>query len=111
MPKPVILDVDPGVDDALAVLLALRSEELEVRALTVVNGNVPLSSGVNNALKVQELAERSDIPVYEGAARPLRRDAVHAKAFHGESGPSVKRRCLSRPYVPTAAPSNSSRLH
>ena len=78
MPKPVILDVDPGVDDALAILLALRSEELEVRALTVVNGNVPLSSGVDNALKVLELAGRSDIPVYEGAERPLRRDAVHA---------------------------------
>ena len=86
MPKPVILDVDPGVDDALAILLALRSEELEVRALTVVNGNVPLSSGVDNALKVLELAGHSDIPVYEGAERPLRRDAVHAKAFHGESG-------------------------
>ena len=61
MPKPVILDVDPGVDDALAILLALRSEELEVRALTVVNGNVPLSSGVDNALKVLELAGHSDI--------------------------------------------------
>ncbi len=86
MPKPVILDVDPGVDDALAILLALRSEELEVRALTVVNGNVPLNLGVENALKVLELAGRGDIPVYEGAERPLRRDAVHAKAFHGETG-------------------------
>jgi inosine-uridine nucleoside N-ribohydrolase len=86
MPKPVILDVDPGVDDALAILLALRSEELEVRALTVVNGNVPLISGVENALKVVELAGRGDIPVYGGAERPLRRDAIHAKTFHGESG-------------------------
>ena len=55
--KPVILDIDPGVDDALAILLALRSEELDVRAITVVNGNVPLSIGVDNALKVLELAD------------------------------------------------------
>ena len=86
MAKPVILDVDPGVDDALAMLLALRSVELEVRAITVVNGNVPLSTGIENALKVLELAGRPDIPVYEGADRPLRRGPIHAKAFHGDSG-------------------------
>lgn len=86
MPKPVILDVDPGVDDALAILLALCSEELEVQALTIVNGNVPLKSGVENALKVLELAGRGDVSVYEGAERPMRRNAVHAKAFHGETG-------------------------
>ena len=69
--KKVILDVDPGVDDALAILLALQSAELDVRGITVANGNVPLSIGLQNALKIVELA-CSDIDVYAGAAEPLR---------------------------------------
>ena len=70
----VIIDTDPGTDDALAILLALRSPELRVEALTVVAGNVTASIGVENALKIVALAGRCDVPVAEGAQRPL-----HAK--------------------------------
>jgi inosine-uridine nucleoside N-ribohydrolase len=70
----VIIDTDPGTDDALAILLALRSPELRVEALTVVAGNVMASVGLENALKVLSLAGRCDVPVAEGAQHPL-----HAK--------------------------------
>ena len=70
----VIIDTDPGTDDVLAILLALRSAELRVEALTVVAGNVTASIGVENALKIVALAGRCDVPVAEGAQRPL-----HAK--------------------------------
>jgi purine nucleosidase len=70
----VIIDTDPGTDDALAILLALRSPELRVEALTVVAGNVTAPIGLENALKVVSLAGRCDVPVAEGAQRPL-----HAK--------------------------------
>jgi purine nucleosidase len=82
----VILDVDPGVDDALAILLALASPELNVRALTVVCGNVPLERGIDNALRVLAFAGRDDVPVYAGADVPLSREPVHATEVHGESG-------------------------
>ena len=83
--KKVILDVDPGVDDALAILLALQAAELDVRGITVANGNVPLSIGLQNALKIVELA-CSNIDVYAGAEEPLRRQCVYATDFHGDSG-------------------------
>src|SRR5271170_671132 len=70
----LIIDTDPGTDDALAILLALRSPELRVEALTIVAGNVQAPAGLANALKVVSLAERCDLPVAEGAQRPL-----HAK--------------------------------
>jgi purine nucleosidase len=70
----VIVDTDPGTDDALAILLALRSPELRVEALTVVAGNVTAAVGLENALKIVSLAGRCDLPVAEGAQRPL-----HAK--------------------------------
>ncbi len=84
--KPVILDVDPGIDDALAILLAVRSPELDVRALTVVFGNVELELGVSNALKLLELAGRTDIPVASGESAPLVGEALTAKNVHGENG-------------------------
>jgi purine nucleosidase len=73
-PERVIIDTDPGTDDALAILLALRSPELRVEALTVVAGNVTAPVGLENALKIVSLAGRCDVPVAEGAQRPL-----HAK--------------------------------
>ena len=85
-PETVILDVDPGVDDAMAILLALASPELEVGGITVASGNVPLSIGVANALRIAELAGRGDVPVYAGAARPLRRRPLRATHFHGTGG-------------------------
>ena len=85
-PRPVILDVDPGIDDALAILLAIRSPELDVRAITVVFGNVELTLGVSNALKILELAGRTDIPVVRGEAAPLVGEPLTAKNVHGDNG-------------------------
>ena len=86
-PRPIIIDCDPGQDDALAILLALASpEELEVRAITAVAGNVPLALTEKNARKIVELAGRPDIPVHAGCDRALRRDPVSATHVHGRSG-------------------------
>lgn len=86
-PQPIIIDCDPGQDDALAILLALGSpEELQVLAVTAVAGNVPLSLTEVNARKLVELAGRSDIPVYAGAEKPLVRDLVTAEFVHGKTG-------------------------
>jgi pyrimidine-specific ribonucleoside hydrolase len=84
--KPVLLDVDPGIDDALAILLALRSPELSVEGITVVAGNVEVDLGLQNALKIVELAGRSDIPVARGADTPLRGRLVTSRHVHGDNG-------------------------
>ena len=85
-PKPVLLDVDPGTDDALAILLALSSPELMVEAITVVAGNVDVDAGLRNALQLVELAGRTDIPVARGAEGPLVGQLVTSTHVHGESG-------------------------
>jgi inosine-uridine nucleoside N-ribohydrolase len=85
-PRRVILDTDPGVDDAMAIFLALRSPELKVEAITTVSGNVPLALTLPNALRLVEIAERTDIPVASGAAIPLVRRLVTAKYAHGNNG-------------------------
>lgn len=86
-PRPIIIDCDPGQDDALAILMALgSSEELEVLAVTAVAGNVPLSLTELNARKLVELAGRSDIPVHAGCDRPLEREMVTAEHVHGRTG-------------------------
>lgn len=85
-PRRIILDVDPGIDDAMAVLLALQSPELRVEAITVVSGNVMVDLGAENALKLVELAGRPDVPVAKGAKYPLQRKPVTAEAFHGQNG-------------------------
>jgi len=85
-PRRIILDTDPGIDDAMAVLLALRSPELKVEAITAVAGNVPVELGAENARKLIELAGRTDVIVAKGAARPLKRKLITAEAIHGENG-------------------------
>ena len=85
--RPVIIDCDPGHDDALAILLALGSrDELDVVAITVVAGNVPLALTEKNARKICELAGRTDLPVHAGCARPLVRELVTAEYVHGKTG-------------------------
>lgn len=85
--RKIIIDTDPGQDDAVAMLLALASpEDLEVLAITAVAGNVPLELTAKNALKICELAGRSDVPVYAGSPRPLMRDLVTAEYVHGVTG-------------------------
>jgi inosine-uridine nucleoside N-ribohydrolase len=82
----VIIDTDPGVDDAFALLLAMRSPELEIEAITPVAGNVPLDLTLSNALRMVEIAGRTDIPVAAGAKSPLLRRLVSATYAHGENG-------------------------
>jgi inosine-uridine nucleoside N-ribohydrolase len=82
----VIIDTDPGVDDALALLLAMRSPELKIEGITAVAGNVPLQLTLPNALRMVEVAERTDIPVAAGAKSPLVRRLVTAAYAHGENG-------------------------
>jgi inosine-uridine nucleoside N-ribohydrolase len=85
-PKKVIIDTDPGTDDAIAILLALNSPELDVRALTVVPGNVTAQQGLENALKLVSLANRCDIPVAGGAQHPLFQKLITAELWHGTNG-------------------------
>src|SRR5581483_9470101 len=85
-PSRVIIDTDPGVDDALALMLAMRSPELKIEAITPVAGNVPLELTLPNALRMVEIAGRTDIPVAAGAKTPLVRRLVTAAYAHGENG-------------------------
>jgi purine nucleosidase len=85
--RPIIIDTDPGQDDAVAILFALgASDRLDVRAITTVAGNVPLSLTAKNARIVLGWANRTDIPVYAGCPRPLVREPVTAEHVHGETG-------------------------
>ncbi len=84
--RPVILDVDTGVDDALAILLAVRHPALDVRAITCTGGNAPLAQVVANTLRVLDAAGASAIPVAAGAHRPLLEAPQHAAAIHGSDG-------------------------
>jgi purine nucleosidase len=86
MPRRIIIDTDPGIDDAVAILLALAApEELEVLGIVAVAGNLPLAQTERNARRVCELAGRSDVPVYAGCGRPLLRPLATAEHIHGET--------------------------
>lgn len=84
--RPVVLDVDTGVDDACALLLAARHPALDLRAVTCVGGNAPVDAVVTNTLTVLEAAGRLDVPVARGAARPLLEHPVNAAHVHGADG-------------------------
>ncbi|MGL4280698.1 MAG: nucleoside hydrolase [Albidovulum sp.] len=84
--QKIIIDTDPGQDDAVAILLALASPEIEVLGLTCVAGNVPLPLTVKNARTICELAGRSDLPVHAGCESPLERTLVTAEHVHGKTG-------------------------
>ncbi len=105
-PTPIILDVDPGHDDAVAIMLACAAPELDLLAVTTVAGNVPLEKTTRNALRVLSLIGHTGVPV---AASPLHRPLRTAEDIHGESG-------LEGPEIPApplhqtnAAPQNPSR--
>ena len=85
-PKKVILDTDPGTDDALAMLLAFNSPELQVEAITVVAGNMTADAGLENALKITSLVGRCDVPVAKGAIRPLLQELNTGKFWNGANG-------------------------
>ncbi|MBQ9064282.1 MAG: nucleoside hydrolase [Blautia sp.] len=86
MRKKVIIDCDPGIDDSLAVMLALSMEELEVAGITIVAGNSPAEMGYENILKVLKFMDRLDVPVFIGADRPLKREYINALDTHGPDG-------------------------
>lgn len=86
MKRPVILDCDPGHDDAISIILALSSSELDVLAITTSAGNQTPDKTLNNTLRVLTLLGRHDIPVAGGAPKPLARDLIIADNVHGESG-------------------------
>jgi purine nucleosidase len=85
VPEKIIIDCDPGHDDALAIMMALASPELEVLGITTTFGNVGLENTTRNALIVRTLC-RSSVPVFAGADRPLLRDRINAESVHGTSG-------------------------
>jgi len=84
--KKIIFDTDPGTDDAMALMLALYSPELDVRAITVVPGNTTAKQGLENALRMVSLAKRCDIPVAAGAQHPLFQKLITAEFWHGKNG-------------------------
>jgi inosine-uridine nucleoside N-ribohydrolase len=85
-PRRVIIDTDPGTDDAMAIILALNSPEFKVEALTVVPGNVDGRQGLENALKIVSLAGRCDVTVAGGAQHPLNQKLITAQFWHGKNG-------------------------
>jgi len=85
-PRRIIIDTDPGIDDMMAIFLALRSPELKVEAITPVCGNVPLEYTLQNALHLLEVADRTDVPVAAGASHPLVRRLVTSAHVHGANG-------------------------
>lgn len=89
MPR-IIIDTDPGVDDAIAILMALAAPSVELAGLTVVGGNVPHARCLRNALALVEYAGREDVPVFRGSSRPLSGKFPYSRRVHGRSG-------LSRP--------------
>ena len=89
-PRALLIDTDPGVDDAVAVLMALAAPGVDLFGLTAVGGNVPLARATRNGLALLQAAGRSDVPVARGAAKPLRGRFRPSVAFHGPGGLSVR---------------------
>jgi purine nucleosidase len=82
----IIIDTDPGIDDAIAILMALAATSNKVLGLTTVGGNVPLARGTRNALAVLNAAGRADVPVHRGSSRPVSGRFGYSFAFHGNTG-------------------------
>jgi purine nucleosidase len=88
--RKVIIDTDPGTDDAIALMMALSSPDLDVLALTTVGGNAALRHTTRNALRVLEYMGREDIPVYKGGSRPLKGRFTYGYYYHGPAGLTVR---------------------
>lgn len=84
--QKIIIDTDPGQDDAIAIMLALASPQIELLGLIAATGNVPVTQTAENACKILELAQRPDIKVYKGCPRPMRRPPINAQHVHGQTG-------------------------
>jgi purine nucleosidase len=96
----IILDTDPGVDDAVAILLACASDAIDLRGITTVGGNVGIDAVTANALAILDLAGRSDVPVYKGADRSLGRERPRKSLAHGEDGLGGFRPAVNPAIVP-----------
>ena len=84
--KKVIIDVDTGIDDALALILAVNSNRLDILGVTTVAGNIPVEYSTRNTLKVLKLLEREDIEVYQGSSKPIEREIIFRNSVHGRDG-------------------------
>ncbi len=85
--RPIIIDCDPGQDDAICLLLAMSSpDELDILGVTTVAGNVPLALTERNARQIRDIADRSDVKIYAGCSKPMVRDLVTAERVHGKTG-------------------------
>ncbi len=85
--RPIIIDCDPGQDDAICLLLAMSSpDELEILGVTTVAGNVPLALTERNARQIRDIAGRGDVAVYAGCSKPMRRELITAENVHGKTG-------------------------
>jgi inosine-uridine nucleoside N-ribohydrolase len=84
--SPIIIDTDPGVDDLVSLLWILANRSIDVKALTITNGNVGIDKCVVNALRALELCGRIDIPVFKGSYRPMVKDVINAEWYHGKDG-------------------------
>ena len=89
-PIKLMIDTDPGVDDAIAILMALASPEVEIVGLTSVGGNVPLARSTRNALALLQATGYEEIPIAKGASRPLQGTFKYAPQFHGPGGLSIR---------------------
>jgi inosine-uridine nucleoside N-ribohydrolase len=97
MPRPILIDTDAGVDDALALILALRSPELDVKAITTVAGNATVEQCTRNVLYLLRLLNEETLPVVQGARKPLARPLVTAPEVHGRDGLGNARPAVARP--------------
>ena len=88
--KPVLIDCDPGSDDALAILAALNSPDLDVVGLTTVGGNATIDDTTRNALAILEIGGRAEVPVWRGAGRPLVGEFRFGYDYHGEAGVGIR---------------------
>ena len=86
MPIPLIIDTDPGIDDAAAIFWVLSDPRFDVKALTVTHGNIGVDGCASNALRILEVAKRRDIPVYKGSRKPILRARISAEFAHGDDG-------------------------
>ena len=87
MPEHVIIDTDPGIEDALAILLALQSPELRIPAITTVSGNVPVEVATRNVFRILSLLPSApQFQIAKGAASPLQKKPVYSTGFHGKDG-------------------------
>ena len=103
MARKIIIDCDPGIDDSLAIMLALSMpDQIELLGITIAAGNSPVEMGYQNALKVLDFMGRLDVPVFMGADRPLRREFINALDTHGSDG-------LGESFLPETDPAKYAR--